>query len=371
MKKIAVIHFMPLEYYPPVTNLLKVLEERGIFTRVFTTHNLKKRTVFSSGKHKVTRTPFPNLNSSLPRRLVDYFLFNFCTLIHLVFSSPEKILYFESYSAWPVFFYKRFINRGVKVYIHSHEYFSKDWYGKTMRQVKYFHKKEVDFLWREAVWYSHTNEDRIRLFSQDYPFISKDILKVMPNYPLASWIKSTDHLHKKKEVQNVTKTVYIGALSFESTYIKEYCEWVVKQEGAVTLAIYTYNLHSDVEDYLNNLSCDYISFYNSGVEYYNMPQLLNRYDIGLVLYKGNSLNYIYNVPNKFFEYLSCRLHAWYAPEVLGIHKIQEKYNCVKEIDFNNMPNKIEVDKSVNCSVKDLPTCEKSVQLLITELVDLI
>jgi hypothetical protein len=55
------------------------------------------------------------------------------------------------------------------------------------------------------------------------------------------------------------------------------------------------------------------------VPYYEIPNVLGRYQIGLVLHKGDTLNYVHNAPNKLFEYLSCGLDVWFPREMRGIY----------------------------------------------------
>ena len=60
MKKLAVIHYMPLEYYPPVTNFLNVAANYNFKQiKVWSTHNIKNRAPFINKDIKINRAPFP------------------------------------------------------------------------------------------------------------------------------------------------------------------------------------------------------------------------------------------------------------------------------------------------------------------------
>jgi hypothetical protein len=49
-----------------------------------------------------------------------------------------------------------------------------------------------------------------------------------------------------------------------------------------------------------------------------LPQVLSQYDVGLILYRCRTLNFVYNATNKLFEYLVCGLDVWYPPCMLGL-----------------------------------------------------
>jgi hypothetical protein len=308
---------MPLEYYPPVTNFLNIIVKHAFFVKVWTTCNTKKRTTYHNEKLKtINRSPFPEKSDNVLKRLFKYFCFNISCFIGLVKYKPEAIVYYESYSVYPVFLYMKFFGKATKLYIHYHEYEDQENYKNGMKQVKYYHKLEKEFLYKKATWISQTNTDRIQMFASDHPKLPSGILKVVPNYPPQDWLRHTNLI--KPDGHTVIKTVYVGSLSLKDTFIKEYCDWVLKQNGKVYFHIYAYNLHDDTIEYLKSLNTDYIVFYTKGVEYNKMPTLLADYDIGLILYKANTKNYKYNAPNKLFEYLVCGLKVFYPDVMLGI-----------------------------------------------------
>jgi hypothetical protein len=73
------------------------------------------------------------------------------------------------------------------------------------------------------------------------------------------------------------------------------------------------------------------------IDYYELPKELVKYDIGLVLYKGHIPNYVYNVPNKVYEYLACGLRVLTSNQLTSTVKL--KHNKIKAVDFNNLHNK--------------------------------
>lgn len=88
MTKIAIIHYLPLEYYPPVTNLLDTLagtqgNQFGSI-KIFSCHNVKGREIYqpnTTGKlaNSITikRSPFPRDTDKGIIRLFKYIHFNF------------------------------------------------------------------------------------------------------------------------------------------------------------------------------------------------------------------------------------------------------------------------------------------------------
>jgi hypothetical protein len=254
--------------------------------------------------------------------------------------------------------YTKYCNRKCRIFIHFHEYASKQWYQTTMKQVRYFHHFEKKWLFPRATWISQTNSDRLQFFHQDHPYLKKEQLHVMPNYPPKSWRirelaqKHISKLHNKPVAKsqqanqlisskaNPLKLIYVGSLSFQSTYLKELCEWVVLQNGKVQFDVYAYNLYTDVKDYLKNMNSPYVNYYEEGIAYNDQPKVLSQYDVGLILYKAHNQNYTYNAPNKLFEYLACDLDVWY-PEVLQGPKpyvTKNSFPKVVPVDFEDLEN---------------------------------
>ena len=322
---------MPLEYYPPVTNFLNVMVKHAFFVKVWTTHNTKKRITYHNEKLKnINRSPFPEKSDNVLKRVFKYFYFNISCFIGLVKYKPKAILYYESYSVYPVFLYMKFFGKATKLYIHYHEYEDRESYKNGMKLVKYYHELEKKFLYKRASWISQTNKERLHMFASDHPKLPSEVLKIMPNYPPKIWSSQVNG--KSKASKDIIRTVYVGSLSLKDTFIREYCDWVLNQKGKVCFHIYAYNLDDDTIDYLTNLNTDYIVLYAKGVEYDKIPALLADYDIGLILYKAHTKNYEYNAPNKLFEYQACGLKVLYPDVMLGISHYDS--SNVISVNFN-------------------------------------
>ena len=321
MKKLAVIHYLPVEFYPPVVNLLNTIAEKKLLnTKVWTTHNNKRRKVYHNNNlMSISRTDAPKKGDNKIFRLVKYALFNIKTFLGLLFFNPKVILYYESYSAGPVYWYlKWFGDKNKRLFIHCHEYFDAQWYAEGMSLVKLYHIREKNYLYPKAAWISQTNAQRVALFLEDHPNISKSKVHVIKNHPPNSWITlSTAKKGIKKNTNVPLKFVYIGSLSLENTFIREFCNWVILKNGKVDFAIYAFNTSIDTHNYLSAINSEYINYLPVGVEYEKIPQILVKYDIGVILYKGNTLNAKLCVSNKLFEYLACGLEVWVTKEQEG------------------------------------------------------
>ena len=71
------------------------------------------------------------------------------------------------------------------------------------------------------------------------------------------------------------------------------------------------------------------------VDYEQLPGVLRKYDIGVVLYNGHIPNYVHNAPNKLFEYLVCGLDVWFPDVITGsLEFVRDKdFPKVSAIDF--------------------------------------
>lgn len=370
--KLVIVHYHALEYYPPITNLLDVwAAQNNQETFVFSTKNNKERAVYSNDKIKIIRFLAPKDDWSVIR-LLKYFAFNISVLLYLIKIHPKKIFYFETNSSFPVYLYRKYFNKNVEIYIHNHEYYSPEWYLKFMKLIRYYHKLEFKYLYRKAKWISQTNKERLQLFSIDNSEIKKEVLQVLPNYPPLKW---QNYRNTTPKINPNVKFVYIGSLSIDSTYLCEFTEWVIKQNGKVSFDIYSYNIHPDSLNYLKNINVDYIKVYEKGIEYNDIPNVLNGYDVGILFYKPVTLNYKFNAPNKLFEYLTSGLDVWFSKELQGCYefKTNNTFPKVIQIDFENLDDlDINTVTSRAGMTQHLTSynCEAAVKPLIKSIFDL-
>ena len=135
-----------------------------------------------------------------------------------------------------------------------------------------------------------------------------------------------------------------------------FAEWVDQQNGKATWHIYTNNILKEARKFIEEMNSPHIII-KEGLSYDELPEILKKYDVGVILYNGHIPNYVYNAPNKLFEYLVCGLDVWYPgvmTEIRG-YRTFNTFPKVVEVNFNNLDcfnlgsalNKEEVGK--NCA----------------------
>jgi hypothetical protein len=188
-----------------------------------------------------------------------------------------------------------------------------------------FHALE-NRLYPTAHWISHTNEERCKLFVGDVGEKIEKVIRVLPNYPPKAWIS----LSRKQKFGGQKKVIYVGALDLNTMYVREFAEWIEAQQGDFIWHIYSQQSLEDLSVYLGSIKSEYISV-KGYVSYDELPELLATYNIGVILYKPTTENFIYNAPNKLFEYLICDLDVWYPAEMKGIDPYKETLSRPKVI----------------------------------------
>lgn len=338
MSKIAVIHFAPLELYPPIQNLLNELarERANTTIDVFTTSPIQ--TVLSPFRVSSDRINLIRIGKSDMRlspflRYINYFRFFFSVLLRMLWYRYEKIMYFETISSWPAYIYKRFFKKDCEIVIHYHEYTTPDEYEKGMKLTRYFHRLEKQ-LYSDASWVSHTNLFRMEKFKKDlFPVVISNP-RIIPNYPPRKWHQAPRHV-----VSLPVKIVYVGALSLTTMYTKEFSNWVVEQKGKVIWDIFSYNHSVEAMEYIRCIHSENVRMHE-GVSYDRLPGILKGYDVGVILYNGHIPNYVYNAPNKLFEYLTCGLDVWFPQPMIGSNEFitAKGFPKVVAIDFADLGN---------------------------------
>jgi hypothetical protein len=175
------------------------------------------------------------------------------------------------------------------------------------------------------------------MFLEDVPAVASAKMRVMPNYPPADW--ATGDAARWPAEGEPLRLFYAGAASFRDTWIQEICQWVLSQPAShVTLDLMINNSDPATREWLESIRCDQIAVDTQGVDYSELPRLLRRYHVGLILYRGTTRNYIYNAPNKLFETLICGLDVWYPSCMLGVRPYQREdvVPRVLETDFGHL-----------------------------------
>jgi hypothetical protein len=335
MRRLAILHFNPLELYPPVMNLLRFLAREScpeLEIRVYTLRTEEDVPDFDAPGPAVLiirKGMLKAVQNSFGRYGLYAHYYTSVTW-DLFRWKPDAVMTYETLSFFPAYLYKRFFRRRSALMIHYHEYMSLHDYESGMFLNRWFHRLEKS-LYPQTSWVSHTNEERMRRFLADngdrqvpHPFI-------LPNYPPCDWIRT-----EPGKIHRPVRIVYVGSLGMESMYLKEFAEWVIGQQGRVIWDIYALHVAADIEAYLLAVHPEWIRF-KGACYYYDLPSLLPDYDIGVVLYRGIIPNHIYAVSNKVFEYTACGLDVWYAREMVGTHRYDTPPNVfprIAAVDFS-------------------------------------
>jgi len=329
MRSLAIVHFQPLENYPPVMNLINSLSLKVNFiTKVYTTGN-NFRNWFAADKITINRVATTS-NYALVRYWC-YIKFNITTFFYLIIKQPNFVVAFETYSIFPVYLYKKLFIHS-KIFIHYHEYISINEIKTASTYFKFlnfFEKK----LFLNCDYISQTNSDRLKLFLIDNPFVNNNKTFVAPNFPSKNWLKWCK-LNRQVNNSGIVKLIHVGALSIETMYVQEMIEWVIKQNGKYTIDFYTNNITIDAKLVFDNLKTEYVKILGS-INYFELPKILIKYDVGVTLYNGHIPNYIYSVPNKVFEYLYCGLDVWYSKDLISTHNLNANNQQIN--DQENIP----------------------------------
>lgn len=330
---LCIVHYQPVELYPPVQNMIRFL---GIRLRgekelhVFTTHAPQAGGLFQFAEVNLHRIGRGKKIGSKICRAISYMNFLIITLIWLVRIRPFSVLYFETLSSGGPILYKRIFNKKCRLFIHYHEYMTPEEYQNGMMVSRMLHQLEKS-IYKEASWISQTNQDRLSLFIKDIDSIPSHLFRVMPNYPPAIWGQV---VHPRNiTTEKIIHFVYVGSISIKDFYFVEIARWVAAHSGQCIWDIYTNNYDQEILEFLDCLGATNIHFKGS-VAYDALPNILPKYRVGLILYKGLTPNFIYNIPNKFYEYYSCGLDIWF-PNVMK--------SCIPMVTQNTYPKVLALD----------------------------
>lgn len=339
VKRIFVLHWHPLELYPPTMNLLNDFSGLPDCTvAVCSSHNDRGLVEFTNPLVRFFRTQFPNRRLNRFRRLFAFVQFPLLALWKLVRFRPDVVLYIEPHSSFPAALFG-LVNFRHRLFIHYHEYYEPNhFHAPGMRLIASYHWFERKFLYKRAKWISQTNTDRVRMFCEDHPDVDRSKLHVLPNLPPASWRKTKD-LTWISNPQDTLKLLYVGTVSLHDTFIAELVEWLRRQpDGQFSLDVYSTNCDGAAQEFLHLSAAPNLRFHSEGLPYDTLPDVLPEFHVGLILYKANTTNYVYNETNKLFEYLACGLDVWYPRQMLGI-KPHFRTNVVPrviELDFERL-----------------------------------
>ncbi len=341
--RIAYVHVLPLEYYPPAINTLELLaREAGWEVRAWSSRNLRDSSEWSSPRVHVERPALNAPGALLPFRITGYLNWHFPTARDIARWKPHVVMSVEPHSALATWMYYRMFSGGARLFIHHHEYYAAaDFSSEGMRLLRATRKLERNDLWRRAEWISQTNVHRLRLLRESTPAISEHVGHVYPNYPPLEWGNRAKRARRPRDDSRI-RFLYLGSASLEDAFIAEAAEWIASRPDETSLHVVGNNIASDVWAKLRSLGASNITLDDNGWNYDAIPEHLADFDIGLILYRGNTQNFIYNVPNKAIEYLAGELEVWYPREMRGLADFHASHPDLRmrEMNFSGLPTQL-------------------------------
>jgi hypothetical protein len=338
MKHLVIVHFHPIEEYPPVLNLLQVITKHraDLTVTVLTNSKANQHYTFEieNKQVRIMRIAEVGAGRSKWQTYLAYYNFFRKAAKALERIQPENILYFDSISSIPAYWYhKKNKKTPSKLFIHHHEYVSLKEITSASGLMKWVYPKEKT-LFEKASWISQTNEERMTFFLEDQKLVKDSRFHIMPNWPLKNW---NDSVVTDRAIGSPLKIVYVGALGMDTMYVKEFAEWVLGQNGKVQWDVFSQQQASETVAYFTKLNSPYIQF-KGHCKYADLSNVLANYHVGVILYKGHIPNYIYNAPNKLFEYHICGLDCWFPQQMVSAIKYSktDSYPQIVGLDFEKL-----------------------------------
>lgn len=367
--RLSIVHQLPLERYPPVLNLLEWLDRQtGVRVQVLSSEAAGGGDVNST----LTRAEVVRIVSRGAGAVVRWMrtlAWHGRTAWRLKQFRPDVVLSVEPHSALAVWLYFQFFRGRARLLIQHYEYYAEADYCRAGNRLLRLNRWFERSLYLRADRVSQTNSDRLRLFSADNPEIPSEKLVTWPNYPPGSWF-SLPPRSWPANVHGPLRLVVAGALSLRDTYIGPLVEWVLgTEECGCTLDVYASQCDAVTAEWLRERCGERLRFHAGGVAYSELPGVLRTFDVGLILYRCRTVNFVWNATNKLFEYLTCGLDVWYPPCMLGIAPYARSTAAprVLETDFDNLQA---LDLSARKTRSHLPTipwtttCEDALKPLL-------
>ncbi len=331
-KQMVIFHFAPMELYPPLINLGTYLSQQinsnpNVHITIITTEASKSLAKIYLPNIRIIRYQAIEPNKSIVNKITRYLRIYWYTLWVLIRLGPTVILYFETLSSLPVIIYKKLF-RKVNVFIHYHELVTLEELNQGRMLNSFLNKMERKF-YTKAIWISQTNSQRLCYFRNQYNLnLRPAILKVLPNYPSQTWIESKANSSFPQD--GILRILHIGVLSTETLYLTEVLQFFGNKKN-FQIDFFSHTPHPQIlEEFAqyNNIC------FKGSIDYGEIIKLKGMYDVGLVLYKGTSINVKYCAPNKIFEYLALDLDVWCSDKLVTAHDFQNERNYPKILMVN-------------------------------------
>jgi hypothetical protein len=361
-RKLTILHFNVVEKYPPALNFISDALAQKSFHKISVITSLNNSPYKNRSFSGVKILPLGSTSKNSVLRYTSYLAYNFIGSLVLLLKRPDVVLVYETLSIFPAFIYS-FVFPRKKIHIHFHEYISIPEKNVASSYMKFLFKCEAKLLRKYTC--SQTNEDRKELFLMDNRSLKKQNVFVFPNLPPKSWWKDFGQ-YKKPWDGSIIKLVYVGVLDAETMYLEEVLKWVTNHPNEFELTLFSQDVSLSATKLLSKFQSDNI-FLQSALEYNLLPEELIKHDIGLVLYKGHIPNYVYNVPNKVFEYLDCGLSV--LADAVNKSLVQLQNPKVYQVSFQTL-NQVNLKKLIqSCQQSENKRMIESTNSLISILIE--
>jgi hypothetical protein len=372
-ERLAIVSALPCELYPPTVNLVRTVQQHP---------NINLLLICATGS--AVACSIPRARAATARFSAGhgcrFVLLRWILLIcwHLKAAwllwrfRPDSIVLIEPHSVPAVRLALLLLKSRPRVAVIYYEYNSPaDYLRSGNRSLRCARPLENQLL-KLAGWISQTNAERLRLFCCDHRELRQEQCMVLPNFPPAAWLE-IPAVRRGRQVPAAKqlKLVYVGALSLQDTWIDAVVHWICSDQNvACSLDVYAPRLDPETAQFLLSRQGDRLRLHHEGIEYDRLPHVLPQYDVGLILYRCRTINFVHNAPNKLFEYLMCGLDVWYPPCMLGVRPFarSDVVPRVIEVDFDQL-NALPAGMGQS-SCAELPsrpwksTCEDALQPLV-------
>jgi hypothetical protein len=269
-------------------------------------------------------------------RYASYLSYNLFATISLLINRPDVVVVYETLSIFPAFVFSSVFKK-KKIHVHYHEYTSIPEKLNASRYMKYLFWCEGKLL--HKITCSQTNEDRKALFLKDNPKVQSNYVFVFPNLPPANWWSAYGQL-KTPWREGKIKLVHVGVLDADTMFLEQILLWVQKHPDELELTIFSQTISRSAQQLIDKYRSSNIKI-KSPIRYYDLPKKLIQYDIGLVLYNGHIPNYIYSVPNKVYEYISCGVKVVSVGNLFTLKKTFQ--HDILFLDISNLNSRSIID----------------------------
>ena len=133
-KTIFIIHFHPVEMYPPVMNMIDYLSlNSGCRLIVVTNKKSKSSPLLPYQPEANVKIYRPAIQTSTVFiKHINYLFFYLTSICLLLKYHPVILFYFETLSSWPAMMYKKLKGKQVQLMVHYHEYTEPKLYKEGM-----------------------------------------------------------------------------------------------------------------------------------------------------------------------------------------------------------------------------------------------